>query len=532
VIAHLLTFALALPAAPADCPPGPAGSVCLPPATRTVGAGATKREVALARAWIDTQALRVKDAKACVAMRACEGSVSGEDDTAAQLTFLQAERACAFIGKRLPSEAEWEVAQALAPSTEKLEWTGTWFAEPSSCAKPLAEIAEATHGSWPAALCGERDRLDPCEGASFCGVLTHKLLKRFDKPTARDKAGWGSTKRAAVRCASSAPFSASSPSSFITHKRAPRPIPTAPSAEQLATFGAIEEDVLDTPLCDEVGRSYADCRDPRSYLKTNEPRQDVVLETLANLGGGYTGVGSDQNYTLVAAARPEWAWLFDYDPNVVNWHRVLAPLVRAAPDRHAFVAWFSPDKAKEALALVQADAKDAKDKRLLSALFTSSSPKMRGYYAEQAKDAARAFTWLGSDDGYAYVRAMITQGRMRAFKGNMLDVHTMRGIAAAASKLGVSMRVYYPSNAHEFWPFTDAYRDNVAALPFDERSVVVQTISSVKTGFGQSGYWHYNIQHGFEHQRLLRTKSITRERQLLTWRMRTASPELTLSGLP
>lgn len=514
------------------CVPGAGGMTCLDAGTRTVGAGATKRDVLLERAWIDSKPVSTKDAKACVAARACEGTVSGADDAVAQLTFLQAERACAFLGKRLASEAEWEAAQALAPSSQNLEWTGTWFVEPASCTKPLAEIAEATHGSWPAALCGERDRLDPCEGAFFCGVLTHKILKRADKLTAREKAGWGSTKKAAVRCAASTPFAATSPSSFITNKRAPRPIPTPPSAEQLLAFGAVEEDVLDTPLCDEVGRSYADCRDPRSYLKTNEPRQDVVLETLAHLGGGYTGVGSDQNYTLVAAARPDWAWLFDYDPNVVNWHRVLAPLVRAAPDRNTFVAWFSPEKHKEALALVQAEAKDAKDKRLLSALFSSSSPKMRGYYAEQAKDASRAFTWLGSDDGYAFVRAMITQGRMRAFKGNMLDVHTMRGIATSARKLGVPMRVYYPSNAHEFWPFTDAYRENVAALPFDDQSVVVQTISSVKTGFGQSGYWHYNIQHGFEHQRLLRTRSITRERQLLTWRMRTTSPELTLSGLP
>lgn len=519
------------PAAP--CGAGPAGTVCVDAGARAVGAGAWARTAALERFFIDTAPLAIKDARACVAARACEGPApAGADDAPAQLTFLQAERACAFVGKRLPSEAEWEAAQSVAPSREKLEWTGSWWVEPSECPAPLAVIESATQGSWPAALCGERDRLDPCGTAFFCGVLTHKLLKKPALVTARDKAGWGSMKKAAVRCASSTPFVTRFPSRFTATQRPARPVPTAPTAAQRAAFAAFTEDVLDTPLCAEVGRSFVDCRDPRSYLKTNEPRQDVVLETIANLGGGYTGVGSDQNYTFVATAKSEWAWLFDYDPNVVNWHRVLMPLIAAAPDRAAFVAWFAPERQKDALLVLERAHKDSADKKALLSLFRSSSARLREHYKQQSTSKDFAFTWLGSDDKYGYVRTLIEQGRMRAFKGNMLDTHTMRGIAAAARAVGVPMRVYYPSNAHEFWPFTDAYRDNVAALPFDADSVVVQTISSVKSGFGQSGYWHYNVQYGFEHQRLLRDKSITRERQLLTWRIRTSSPELTLSGMP
>ena len=37
--------------------------------------------------------------------------------------------------------------------------------------------------------------------------------------------------------------------------------------------------------------------------------------------------------------------------------------------------------------------------------------------------------------------------------------------------LGVSVRVYYPSNAEEMWKFTPQYRTNVTSMPFDEQSV-------------------------------------------------------------
>jgi hypothetical protein len=94
------------------------------------------------------------------------------------------------------------------------------------------------------------------------------------------------------------------------------------------------------------------------------------------------------------------------------------------------------------------------------------------------------------------------------------------------------MRIYYPSNAPEFWLFNDAYRANVAALPFDAQSIVVQTLSSVKSGFGQTGYWHYDIQHGLDHQRQLALPGFTRARQLFVFRTKTDSGELTTAGLP
>ena len=69
-------------------------------------------------------------------------------------------------------------------------------------------------------------------------------------------------------------------------------------------------------------------------------------------------------------------------------------------------------------------------------------------------------------------------------KGDMLAKNTMQGIGAAARAMGVTIRIYYPSNAPECWPFSEQYKKNVLALPFDDKSIVLQTLSGIKAGYG------------------------------------------------
>lgn len=546
-----LVFSLVLASAPppdAACAVAPAETTCVPAGAIALGAGPTRRDVVVDRFFFDADDVSSSEIGACAAAKACEPVGRGAsrlDGTAALVDWATAERYCAFAGKRLPSEAEWEAAAArgLVGTSSTPQWINGWFVDPTLCTTTSQPLARATREWLPPALCGSRDRLDPCDGAALCGTLDQKLMKVPTKPTERaatttiigPTGATGTpigTRKAALRCATSTTYLTRFPSDFTAQ---PRPVPPAlvpPTAEELAAFNDVAEDVLDTPLCDKVGRSFVNCRDPRSYLKTNEPRQDVVVPYIKDLGGGYVGVGSDQSYTFVAQARSQWAWVFDYDPNVVNWHRVLRALIVAAPTRLEFADLFEQKNAAKAQAAIKTIWDKDPEAKVLATLFTSSSPSLRSNYRKQIDDPARAFTWLGSDEHYAWVRSLYQQGRMRAFKGNMLDKNTMQGIASSSKKLAVPMRIYYPSNAHEFWIFSDQYRANVRALPFDEQSIVVQTISSLKSGFDQRGYWHYNVQYGFEQQRLLSLPGYTREKQLLYHRVKTDTGELTISGLP
>ncbi len=115
----------------------------------------------------------------------------------------------------------------------------------------------------------------------------------------------------------------------------------------------------------------------------------------------------------------------------------------------------------------------------------------------------------------------------------MLAKNSMQGIGAAARAMGVPIRIYYPSNAPECWPLTEQYKKNVLALPFDDKSLVVQTLSGVKAGFGkQIGYWHYNVQSGLQQQELLGRRGYGSLKQVVFERNQGNDPDLTTSGLP
>jgi hypothetical protein len=514
----------------------PPGMRCVAGGAVDVGEGAFARAVNVDAFFVDVRAVSVADLAACVQAGHCTKPGKAKDGSALADWFA-ADRACAMLGKRLPSEAEWTAAAIDNATVDGGEWTATWFVKAESCTTPSEPIPSASkYVGVPPALCGAQDVKDPCDGAVMCGSLSDRVTKTSTTPAARAR-GIAAASPRSFRCVSSTPTLATYPSRYTAQPLSAPPALTAPTPEQLTRFRAVTPDVLEVPNCEKPGRSFIDCRDPRSYLKTNEPHLDVVVPYVTNLGGGYTGVASDQNYTLIALARSQWAWLFDYDANVVTWHQVLLAIIAGSADRGAFVDAFAfgsdasaAGRARDA-AVLAALARDrpADEGAALQKFFKSNGPRLLSNYRKQL---SQPFTWLGSDEHFSWINTLVEQGRIIAVRGNMLDKNAMTSIGAAAKAVGVPMRIYYPSNAPEFWVFSDQYRANVAALPFDDQSIVVQTISGMKSGFDQVGYWHYNIQWGREQQRLLRKPGYTRLKQLLHHRIRGESGDITLSGLP
>ena len=63
------------------------------------------------------------------------------------------------------------------------------------------------------------------------------------------------------------------------------------------------------------------------FVLSNEWRHDVMFSKLANLGGVFIGVATDQNYTMAAAAHAELLVTMDYDLEVVRVHRMYHALI-------------------------------------------------------------------------------------------------------------------------------------------------------------------------------------------------------------
>jgi hypothetical protein len=314
----------------------------------------------------------------------------------------------------------------------------------------------------------------------------------------------------------------------------PLPDPTPPTATELAAFQAVveDEDILKIPPCKHTGMATTDCRDPMSYITSNEGLQYVWLPWIANLGGGFVGLGSDQAYAFIAHARSRWAWLFDYDPAVVRVHKILQTLVKEHDTPDAFVAAY--DKKNAPLTRERLKALLAGDPEIdaVLELFDRARGRLHGHYLGKKVSGSR-FGWLNDLERYRYVRLLLQQGRIRSLKGNMLTDKVLPSIAASARSLGVPVRIYYPSNAEEMWKFTPQYRKNVGGLPFDAQSIVLRTLFNKNGPWDdEHKYWHYVAHRGLHAQQMLADDKWTSTRMLMRQRRPTKEPILSVIGWP
>jgi len=275
----------------------------------------------------------------------------------------------------------------------------------------------------------------------------------------------------------------------------PVPAPQAEAAEPgepLATgaleifMGSPEDDVPP-----ELG-GVTDTLKNKQYLAGNEKSLHAFHDAIKDVGGGYVGVGSDQAYLLIGWARPELAWLADYDPDVVRIHRVYRAFFLHCETPSEFMdAWTSDGRALAHAALVAAYGEDEAD--ALRRLYSHNRARIFVRLREQNKRMQQAglTTFLSSQADYDYLRTLFTAGRVRSLLVNLLDDTGLRGVGDAAKALGVPIRVLYLSNAEEYWKrYSDQYRENIAALPFDERSVLLRTLL----------IWHVNRDYRYNWQ--------------------------------
>lgn len=126
-------------------------------------------------------------------------------------------------------------------------------------------------------------------------------------------------------------------------------------------------------------------------------------------------------------------------------------------------------------------------------------------------------TFLDDPAQYAYIKNLWGTGRVIAIRGDLTAAKTMQGIAQATRDAGMIVRTVYMSNAPQYFNFDDQFRANIGALPFDEKSVFLHTLTRGAFGYAD-GYYHYNVQPGLNFQAWLETSRFRKLTQILRHR--------------
>ncbi len=187
------------------------------------------------------------------------------------------------------------------------------------------------------------------------------------------------------------------------------------------------------------------------FLRSNERRHDLFFSTLSRIGGGYLGVGADQNYTLAAVAQAELVFLVDIDAEVIRWHKVYAALIPIAESPAALLK----------LLTVQADGVV---QRALTSRWGAEAPEllrsyrtyrfMLGNHLARERLVSRngkAATWMSDPVLYGRIRELMTSRRVVARVGDLHGERTLVGLGQAARALNVTMRTIYLSNVEQWF---------------------------------------------------------------------------------
>jgi len=419
------------------------------------------------------------------------------------LDYESAMKFCAWAGKRLGTEAEI-TASLVDKTADYPEWTNDWAVEkPTDC-----EIKDGAHSRN---VCEPVDRMGICSGIFPCDKKFR--LKKVYSPNEKTSKNtpYKTREKIAFRCVSDTTFLTKAPAWNIAEPLGTLPDPQPLAEKEQNVLHNLEAvDTLDKPLCKERFTSPEHCKDPDSYMTPNESQNYTFGPYIKNLGGGYVGVAADANYSYIALARSRYVWLMDFDVKINALHRTLRAFIIESDSIKTFIDRFAKKNRKASLEILKKYYGDRADHDFIAQIFRNNADGLMKHYQKSSVPDKKQgeFGWLRFAEHYRYIRLLYQQNRIAIVPGDLLKDKSLQSIGKSAKALGIPVRVYYPSNAEEFWFYSDQYKSNVLGLPFDEASVAVRTVHeypwhTTNRGAMYKGFWHYVVHGALNYQRKL-----------------------------
>lgn len=231
----------------------------------------------------------------------------------------------------------------------------------------------------------------------------------------------------------------------------------------------------------------------RSYVVTNEWGHYLFFPHIESRGGALVGLGSDQLYTLAAAAGSEMIWAVDYDPIIARTHRMYTALFALVDTPEELLALLEEEAEEPTAARLATNLRGRADAEELIEHYRRFRVRLRRYL-NNLSHFRLGRTWLNDAGWFAHVRALHRGGRVVARTGDMGGPSTIMAIGNASRELSIPVRVVYLSNAEMFVPNRPQLIANMRNLPTDERSMLLRTLYNPRLSQAPHDHWHYVAQ--------------------------------------
>lgn len=221
------------------------------------------------------------------------------------------------------------------------------------------------------------------------------------------------------------------------------------------------------------------------FYAGNEKNVHIFFEDFKERGGAYAGVGTEQAYIFIGWQKPQVAFLVDYDYHVLTVHRIHQLFLLEADSPEQYIAFWRRKSMAKSRALIEERFAQDPDLELLLTVYEKAqddvSPRLKRLKRKFEKRGVPCF--LTDLDSFRYVQAYLRSGRARLMLVNLLESTGVVGLGETARALGVPIRVFYTSNAEQYWTYSEQFQTNIRALHVDDRSVIVRTLGHADKSF-------------------------------------------------
>ena len=319
----------------------------------------------------------------------------------------------------------------------------------------------------------------------------------------------------------------------------------------LAACAGPQTQVATTPAEENFAELSARLSEPGGYfpsdnLVSNETSYLHVLgkmERLGVKGGAYVGVGPDQNFSYIAAVRPDIAFIIDIRRDNLLHHLLFKALFELAHTRMEYMSlltgrvappgeWEAADIAElvESIDRTPPDAATFDDAvrrvraaierygfrlseqdfltiRDIHAQFHHRGLDIRYSYAPRYPTYRQLLlatdldgnprNYLAWEESFRFIKDLERRNRIVPVVGDLGGPHALRAIGREIAARNMVISAFYVSNVEQYLMRDAGFRNfagSVAELPFDDRSILIR--SYFMRGYGHPQYvpGHFSTQ--------------------------------------